>query len=444
MIIINELNTQRFSLNGIPYLKNYITHISGNLIEIFNCYERCDVLLPPTHYNQFRVNGAEHFTIGQLQAALADVLYARTTLGTAAADIDQDNVDLVRKYRISAYSLANVLNAINTGPTFSINDRQSVWFVIAVSFNLATYKFKMIGLGKGDYGAGGTAISSENIELVYSKKTQLADIRQDNSTQFIQFGSISNMKITDWLNSQPTALSIQPAEIGNTIFSGTINNALTEILWQGEPGTYGATARLARDNDFTKIADVDPSVAQVDYDTVLGLNNESSSYAVHLDNQSKAQTAYGITLKHVGVLGKQTSVAFTEPVEDTLLTIPATVNNDEFALRSDFHKEVKVITTATEGFTDDIYTLQAEDKNKWLSFDMEADFYVMVPPYFAANTLIEGDVANFGQANFIAVESITLQYGISENPKTAEKNSVFGLKFRSAENVLLFGKLDVL
>lgn len=445
MIIINEVNTQRFSLNGIPYLKNYVSHISGNFIEIFNCYERSDVLVPPTHYNQFRVNGAEHFTIGQLQSALAGVLYARTTLGTASADIDQDNIDVVRKIRIGTFNTANVVNAINTGPAFSINEMQSVWFVVSVTMGLATYKYKMTGLGKGNYGTGGTAINSANLELVYSKITQLTDIRLDTSTRFIDFGNIQNSTITAWINTRPTVLTIQPAELGETVFRGTVNNIPTEMVWRGAPGDYGVNAKPAIETDVITVADKDPTVAPADYNAVLEQDNETTHYAIHYDNLNEASTAYGISIKHLGVLGKQTSVTFAEPVTDTSLTVPAGVADDEFALRSDFHKEIKLITTSSTGFADNIYILQPEDKNKWLSFDIPADFYIKTPlNTYSANTLIEGDIANIGQASFITDEGITLHYGISENPRTAEKNSVFGLKFRSSENVLLFGKLDLI
>ena len=51
MIIINSVSNTRFSFNGIEYFRNYISVVRGNRVEIFNCYEREDIMLPLTHYS---------------------------------------------------------------------------------------------------------------------------------------------------------------------------------------------------------------------------------------------------------------------------------------------------------------------------------------------------------------------------------------------------------
>lgn len=92
---INTIDDRKFSLNGIPYLRNYISAVYGTNVEIFNCYERHDVLIEQTHFNQFRVNGTIYGTAAALQTALLDVIYSRNTMGGAIPD--QDNID-IRKY----------------------------------------------------------------------------------------------------------------------------------------------------------------------------------------------------------------------------------------------------------------------------------------------------------------------------------------------------------
>ena len=75
MIVIKTLSGTRFTLNGIQYFKNYISAVYGNKIEIFNCYERKDVLLPQTHFNQFTVDGVYYSDAASLQSALLGVIY---------------------------------------------------------------------------------------------------------------------------------------------------------------------------------------------------------------------------------------------------------------------------------------------------------------------------------------------------------------------------------
>jgi hypothetical protein len=48
MIIINTIDGRKFSFNGIPYLRNYISAVFTNGVEIFNCYERNDILSSKT------------------------------------------------------------------------------------------------------------------------------------------------------------------------------------------------------------------------------------------------------------------------------------------------------------------------------------------------------------------------------------------------------------
>lgn len=80
MIVIAAVNEKVFTLNGIRYLKNYISKVYGNKIEIFNCYERADILVPQTDYQEFVVNGATFSTAADLQTALIEVIFNRNSL----------------------------------------------------------------------------------------------------------------------------------------------------------------------------------------------------------------------------------------------------------------------------------------------------------------------------------------------------------------------------
>lgn len=105
-------------------------------------------------------------------------------------------------------------------------------------------------------------------------------------------------------------------------------------------------------------------------------------------------------------------------------------------------KPVKNITAATTGFIGNTYTLQPDDDKKWLVFNLSAAFNIRIPAgVFSANAEFEGETIGTGQATFIRDTGISLFYTASELPKTAERYSVFGMKFKTINEVALFGKL---
>src|SRR5688572_10114093 len=96
MTIINSISNSRFSFNGIEYLRNYVSVVRGDRIEIFNCYEQEDILLCLTHYNQVTLNGTIHISATNLHSALQDIIYSRSTLsGEDIEIIDQNNIGKV-------------------------------------------------------------------------------------------------------------------------------------------------------------------------------------------------------------------------------------------------------------------------------------------------------------------------------------------------------------
>lgn len=457
MQVIRTVNTKRFSLNGIEYLKNYVTNVSGNQLEIFNCYDRCDTLLPPTHYNQFTVNGVAYNSAAQLQAALADVLYVRTTLGEVAADVSQDNVDLVRKYRIPTYTAANMLSAINTGSAFSIGDTQSVWFVFTTTTGTSSvprgtvYKYKMTGLGKGDYGsANGTntpiALTSANLELVYQSEPALRAVLLDPSTHVINLGiALPGSTISSLLNARPgsDAIDIQPAELGFTVFEATIGGVLTQQLWNGPSGRYGANASQATENEIATLPADETEANIPDYETVLKKANVTYESAVHKDKDQGYTTAYGTTIMHSAENGN-CNLVFEPPLNDVQLTIPATMEDDTLALMSHINKPVKVISDTNGKITEGSYTLQAEDWKHWLLFESAENFTIKIEPYpIYKNTLIEGHISGPGSATFASESSLVITTPSDELPQTDQGNSVFGIKFLTEESALLFGKLKI-
>ena len=637
MIIINPVNERRFSLNGIQYLKNYITEVHGNNLIIFNCYENKDVLVQPAHYSQFMVSGSTFISAAALQAALLDVLYSRASLGGDVLPVDQDNIDIVKPFTIlSGFTDAEILSAINGISNYDVNEKQSIWFsgstrAIVGQSAARVVKYKMLKKGKGNYGSGsGTKLAMTDLLLVYSNNATSSDISNDPLTQTVNFGVITGQTVSQWLNTSNTTIVIQAQDAGYTLFKGSINGVATSCLFVGPPGSYGLGKLQSTFDDFQPLSETSAPPVQDNIDIVKPFQffredtdagvvsriNSISTYTVNeresiwftgtelgnftglprimtykMVNRGKgtygsggiqltadnlllvytneatldditadpytqtinftitgqtlnqwlnscipalaiqpqnegytilkgtingvfksylwvgapgsygggqmqsvasdvqllseaAQGPYIPTLKQVIsangianglnqdiVIGRTTATGYAELGLDSTgayiknggnkmqfyptyteasarLKIDDAIDSDDAVtlgqIISIIHKPVKIITDTTDGLSAGIYTLKPTDSSKWLSFNLSTEFTVLIPANtFPANTLIEGDVIGAGQASFLTTENLTLLYGPSEMPKTAEMNSVFGLKFRSATNILLYGKLEL-
>lgn len=107
-------------------------------------------------------------------------------------------------------------------------------------------------------------------------------------------------------------------------------------------------------------------------------------------------------------------------------------------------KPVKIITAATTGFNINTYTLQPEDDKKWLVFNLVNPYIIKIPTgVFTVNSEFECETIGNGLGTFSSETGITIFYGASNLAKTAERYSVFGMKFRSVNEVSLFGKLEL-
>lgn len=84
MIYIVNINSQRFTLNGISYYKNFLSHVIGENIRIVNAYDSKLEILRLTHYSEIRVGGRSFGSVEALQMALLPVLYVRGTLGNGS------------------------------------------------------------------------------------------------------------------------------------------------------------------------------------------------------------------------------------------------------------------------------------------------------------------------------------------------------------------------
>lgn len=79
--IVNVNNTT-FSINGVEYLKNFMSIVEGDNVKILNVYDSKVVLQEPTNYADYTVDAAGYASAILLQSALKDVLFNRDNLGS--------------------------------------------------------------------------------------------------------------------------------------------------------------------------------------------------------------------------------------------------------------------------------------------------------------------------------------------------------------------------
>jgi hypothetical protein len=377
MYLITTVDTTRFTINGIQYFKNYISAVHGQRVEIFNCYERADVLLQLTHFSQVKVNGVAYTSAAALQSAMLPVIYTRDTLGTVGVQ-SQNNIDITKTVTIDAAdTVTSIVAKINQLAAFSISVTQSVWFVarsrratIAEFFDPTSFdtvstpivqpagvvltqrilKYKMLNKGVGTYGAGGTPLTVSDLELVYSNENAAADADADPETDVVTFVLAQGQSITQWLNARTPAMAIQPQDDGYTIFRGqdAAGTALS-YLWVGSPGTYGQGALQSAAADFQVLQESASETSVPTFQQTLQQNPVSLLPAVFQDDQTQTLLAVGggvIKIKYPN--NKTIYITGTPPDDDYEVNIPRLTQNDHFLLRSEVSSRWVAVTVTQD------------------------------------------------------------------------------------------------
>ena len=119
MRIIETVSSQRFSLDGIEYFKNYISEVAGNQITIFNAYDRKDVRVDWEHFGNVEVNGVVYGNSADLQSALLPVIYTRNSLapsGSGVQTVNEEAPDIDGNVTIDGTNI-NVTNPVTSTET---------------------------------------------------------------------------------------------------------------------------------------------------------------------------------------------------------------------------------------------------------------------------------------------------------------------------------------
>jgi hypothetical protein len=92
MTIINNVDTERFSFNGVEYFKNFTPVVVGNKIRILNTYDSSIELTSfPTLFSDFEVDGNTYLNVSDLQSDLLPILYSRLSLGDISNKLDKSS-----------------------------------------------------------------------------------------------------------------------------------------------------------------------------------------------------------------------------------------------------------------------------------------------------------------------------------------------------------------
>ena len=85
MIIINTVDSTKFTFNGITYFKNFTPVVRGNYIEVVNTYDaRLRLTDAPVLFSDFTVDGSTYASVSLLQQALLPILFTRDSLGSGS------------------------------------------------------------------------------------------------------------------------------------------------------------------------------------------------------------------------------------------------------------------------------------------------------------------------------------------------------------------------
>lgn len=251
MVIINSYSNKRFTLNGIQYLKNYVSRVSGNRVQIYNCYDNADVLAGFDIYSNYTVNGQTFSNAALLQEALLDVIFSRGTLGNDVGELIQDNKRLVKDVTIATTDTeTQILAKINALPLYLV-DEQSLVSYKCYDGGERVLVYNTTGTGKGSYGLGGTQLTLDNLLKVYE---YVPYVNQNNIHNIITYTAngtgntpLSTLVVANLINSN-FPISIQETTIPWIAVNivGTIP-VIKHVywfkggkgLWGGPPGSGG-------------------------------------------------------------------------------------------------------------------------------------------------------------------------------------------------------------
>ncbi|AXG73933.1 hypothetical protein DVK85_06620 [Flavobacterium arcticum] len=444
MIIINTVSDTRFSFNGIEYLKNYTSTVHNNSLSIFNCYERKDVLLEPTPYNQVTLDGQIYSSASGLHAALLSVIYTRSTLA-GGTDYNQDN----RGKKIYLGSITeeiypleviDKINAITT--TITATDSPVLFWGNRVVNGQAVEKLNYLWMGgKGVFGAGGQSVNLYDLYALPISNLSTEDILGLDDTVINPLGEIPDGDFLTVINQGYWELNLYNKTY---FFSYTTDDVLYFVTFVGEPDIYEGNFT---EDDFISTANSaqipEPIIPTQQQVTAAGSDIYNLSHLFYMNNEAIKVSGIGLDYKRDT---KQKDIRFEQPnnndAEIVTYTIPAKADDDTFAMKSDSKKqELKIIDSF---IIDGLYTIVNDDFGKTLVYNGAENINMLLSTNVSYET---GYFLNFLQASTGNIELVTdgfvLHHAPDELPITYGFYSLAGVTILEEFSAMVFGKLKL-
>jgi hypothetical protein len=245
----------------------------------------------PERLAMFQAFGIEKFADAAVFNLFRHALIELFTNGGGGGTFNQDNKVKVIPFSYSDSSTEQqILNNINGLGAYTVAEDELVVFKGRNLFNANVKKYMMTGVGKGNYGNGGTQLAMANIELFFNSVATIADVEREDSTQDINFGDINSLTISQWLNALTDPIMLQAQNEGYVLFKGTIDGNAKAYLWKAGAGTYGSGHLQSIDENFQIVENTVPPALQ-DLQQILQVNSiavtdDTVSIKVEGDNGS--------------------------------------------------------------------------------------------------------------------------------------------------------------
>lgn len=342
MIIINSVSNTLFSFNGIEYFRNYISVVRGERIEIFNCYERDDVMLPLTHYSEVSLNGITYSNATDLQSVLQTVIYSRATLGSDEVEVvEQNNIGKViyLDYVSGSDLLTQVLGDINSQTTLISATDNPVFFTAYKSASTASVaqklRFQFMG-GKGTWGAGGNAVLPSHLYQLPPESLLPEDITTNSKSNVISLGQVTNEP--EFLTKVNSSVRDLTDTSKLHYFSYSLDSVLYLKRFTGQPGEYDGTQTVLTETDFNDAtnSNVQPGLYLPTLKDITAVDSFTDTPITVTDNNTGDNITFsGSSIKHTSVNGDTTTLDYQPNTEDVTYSIPAKSTDDIFAMQSD-------------------------------------------------------------------------------------------------------------
>lgn len=225
MIVINNVDSQKFTFNGVEYFKNFTPVVVGNKIRVLNTYDSSIELTDaPRLYSDFEVNGVVYGNVINLQTALLPILYTRNSL--VGDFLSSDITD----YTPATTPLLGTEKAlIHDGIDFK---------EVAVSEFLGDFQSNLEIVNVKDFGVVGDGVTDDTL-AIESVMLNYSNIYFPNGTYLVDYINVYADTTVNTANNvlfkqKPQALAGKRimnilgsnVEIGNVNFEG---NILTDI-----------------------------------------------------------------------------------------------------------------------------------------------------------------------------------------------------------------------